>query len=627
VCDAVDSITVHKFYAYTTLTVAACTFVLPREYPTMAEGYELLEECGRGVSATVWRALVKGTNEEVAIKQLDLEHMNCSLDEITRESQTMRSFNHPNLLPLYSSFVHEQHVWMVMPYVAGGSVLNIMKYAFNEGLEEPIIATIMRDVLKALEYLHKNGIIHRDIKAANVLLDTNGRVYLADFGVSTSMERGGSWGNLRMARSTFVGTPCWMAPEVMQGDEKYDAKADIWSFGITLLELAHGHAPFARLPPMKVLMMALQNPPPTLEQSDSKKHFSKAMRDIVAKCLVKNPHERPTASQLLEHKFFKTAHDANYLKRHLLDNLPSIPQRLAKLRAEQAAGKAKQSAQDKEILASQQEYRRGVSAWNFDIAALKAAASTAGSTEDGERMPAITESSEYEGMTSRQLSEMSLGDNATSPQRVEGNAAAVAEATPSKGNGKAAIKEHGRFRVYEGGDEPPPFSPPHNAEGVVGHDESRGGRSPLPGGQSEELDGDEKAKRKGRFRYIEEEGPEGKVRSLQSTSLSASGDAGRHLAVGGDGYPSLPGVTSILPSLKRLLERTMQQEELLKEAVAAVGDVEKGKLGAFNAFLAQQTQAQSSRLDDMERLRTEVAELREENAKLREKVRILQGNN
>lgn len=598
----------------------------------MAEGYELLEECGRGVSATVWRALVKGTNEEVAIKQLDLEHMNCSLDEITRESQTMRSFNHPNLLPLYSSFVHEQHVWMVMPYVAGGSVLNIMKYAFNEGLEEPIIATVMRDVLKALEYLHKNGIIHRDIKAANILLDVNGRVYLADFGVSTSMERGGSWGNLQMARSTFVGTPCWMAPEVMQGDEGYDAKADIWSFGITLLELAHGHAPFARLPPMKVLMMALQNPPPTLEQSDSKKHFSKAMRDIVAKCLVKNPHERPSASQLLEHKFFKTAHDANYLKRHLLDNLPSIPQRLAKLRAEQAAGKARQTAQDKEILASQQEYRRGVSSWDFDIAALKAAASVAGSTDDGERMPAITEGSEYDGLASRQLSEMSL--DATSPLRLEGSGtqgAGWAETTPSKGNGRAAIKEHGRFKVYEGGDEPPPFSPPHNGHPPFEQMDDagqRGAKTPGPP-QGEELDGDEKAKRKGRFRYIEEEGPEGKIRNSQTqSSLSASGDAGRNPALGGDGSSTITAlsVTSILPSLKRLLDKAMQQEELLKEAVAAISDVEKGKMGAFNAFITQQTHAQSSRLDELERLRLEVAELREENIKLREKVRVLQGN-
>ena len=121
---------------------------------------------------------------------------------------------------------------------------------------------------------------------------------LADFGVAATMERGGSWGSALASRSTFVGTPCWMAPEVMeQAACGYGCLADIWSFGITLLELAHGHAPFARYPPMKVLLMTIQNPPPTLDVDNggggggggggARKHFSKAMRDIVAKCLVK----------------------------------------------------------------------------------------------------------------------------------------------------------------------------------------------------------------------------------------------------------------------------------------------------------------------------------------------------
>jgi serine/threonine-protein kinase OSR1/STK39 len=141
---------------------------------------------------------------------------------------------------------------MVMPYVAAGSVLNIMRYAFPDGLEEPVIATIARDVLRGLAYVHAAGGIHRDVKAGNILVDTSGRVMLADFGVAATMERSGSWGSALAARSTFVGTPCWMAPEVMEQAAGYDCLADIWSFGITLLELAHGHAPFARYPPMKV---------------------------------------------------------------------------------------------------------------------------------------------------------------------------------------------------------------------------------------------------------------------------------------------------------------------------------------------------------------------------------------
>jgi len=99
-----------------------------KEYPKTADGYELVEECGKGVSATVWRAVVKSTGEEVAIKNLDLENLSCSMDEIVQEAHTMKTLNHPNLLPLYCSFVHENNLWMVMPYIHGGSVLNIMRF-------------------------------------------------------------------------------------------------------------------------------------------------------------------------------------------------------------------------------------------------------------------------------------------------------------------------------------------------------------------------------------------------------------------------------------------------------------------------------------------------------------------
>lgn len=581
-----------------------------KEYPKSAEGYELVEECGKGVSATVWRAVVKSTGEEVAIKNLDLENLNCSMDEIVQEAHTMKTLNHPNLLPLYCSFVHENNLWMVMPYIHGGSVLNIMRFKYPDGLEEPAIATIMKSVLKALDYLHKNGIIHRDIKAGNILLDWDGHVMLADFGVAAQLERGGSWGNRLMSRKTFVGTPCWMAPEVMEPERGYDWRADIWSFGITLLELAHGHAPFAKLPPMKVLMMTLNNPPPTLDQSpDSKKHFSKAMRDIVAKCLIKKPSERPTAAQLLEHKFFKTAHDAHYLHRHVLEGLPPVPQRVELMKQAHGGGAQKNEKQEKEILASQQEYRRGVSSWNFDVEALKKAANEAAERE--QRLEAIQE---HDGAG---YAAPVGGSLMGSPPKVVGAVVAAGAAAGAGGlaraisSQKSSMKEQGRFKIYEG-DEPPPFSPPV-LDGQNLMEEAMSSKGGMSAASSTIDDGEpdmnKEAKRKGRFLYVEKQEEDSKVR-LSKLASNVSLDRMPPPSSGA------PGIGVLHNALKDLLESAQLQHESLKEMTVAVSDAEKGKYGALNAYLNQRQRFHSPA--DYDRLKAEIQELKEENAKLKE---------
>ncbi|KAG1667649.1 hypothetical protein FOA52_004676 [Chlamydomonas sp. UWO 241] len=360
-----------------------------RAYPTNAGAYEMLEECGRGVSATVFRAIVKETGEVVAVKKMNLENVQNSLDEIVHEAQLMKNYHHPNVLPLYTSFVHEMDLWMVVPFVSGGSVLHIMKYAHPEGLDEIVIATIMRDVLRAVEYVHRQGGMHRDIKAGNILVDRDGCVYLGDFGVATSLERNASWGHATESRMTFVGTPCWMAPEVMEQTEGYNSPADIWSFGISLLEMAHGAAPFAKMPPMKVLLMTLQNPPPSLEDKGTK-HFSKEMRNLVQRCLQKDPSLRPTATQLLEHKFFKKARDEEFIRKFLMADMPPLGDRVQLIR-DGAGGAATSRADNVEnYLRSQEEYKKGVSSWNFDVAAMRAQADA----EDLAMMPTIAEADE-----------------------------------------------------------------------------------------------------------------------------------------------------------------------------------------------------------------------------------------
>ncbi|KAI9084581.1 hypothetical protein K1719_033569 [Acacia pycnantha] len=343
-----------------------------KKYPIGPENYELLEEIGQGVSAHVHRARCITLDEIVAIKILDFERENCDLNNVFREAQTMTLVDHPNVVKSHCSFVSDHNLWVVMPYMAGGSCLNILKAAHPDGFEEVVIATILREVLKGLEYLHHQGHIHRDVKAGNILIDSRGAVKLGDFGVSACLFDSG---DRQRTRNTFVGTPCWMAPEVMEQLHGYDFKADIWSFGITALELAHGHAPFSKYPPLKVLIMTLQNAPPGLDYERDKK-FSKSFRKMIADCLEKNPSKRPSASKLLKGTFFKQARSTDYILRKLLEELPNLGDRIKALKRKEEDMLAKEQMPDgqKEEL-SQNEYNRGLSSWNFNIEEMKAQAS------------------------------------------------------------------------------------------------------------------------------------------------------------------------------------------------------------------------------------------------------------
>ncbi|KAL3647023.1 hypothetical protein CASFOL_007991 [Castilleja foliolosa] len=343
-----------------------------KNYSVNPDDYKLLEEVGYGASATVYRAIYLPYNEVVAVKSLDLDRCNSNLDDIRREAQTMSLINHPNVIKAFCSFVVDCNLWVVMPFMAEGSCLHLMKIAYPEGLEESAIGSILKETLKALEYLHRHGHIHRDVKAGNILMDSDGEVKLADFGVSACMfDRG----DRQRSRNTFVGTPCWMAPEVLQPGTGYDFKADIWSFGITALELAHGHAPFSKYPPMKVLLMTIQNAPPGLDYDRDKK-FSKSFKEMVAMCLVKDQTKRPTAEKLLRHSFFKSAKPPQLIVKKLFVDLPPLWKRVKDIQLKDAAQLASKNlaSADQEAI-SQSEYQRGVSAWNFDVEDLKLQAS------------------------------------------------------------------------------------------------------------------------------------------------------------------------------------------------------------------------------------------------------------
>ncbi|KAE8679075.1 hypothetical protein F3Y22_tig00111402pilonHSYRG00774 [Hibiscus syriacus] len=346
---------------------------IQRIYSANPADYKLLEEVGNGASATVYRAIYLPINAVLAVKCLDLDRCNNgNLDSVRRETQTMALVDHPNLVRAYCSFVVDRNLWVVMPFMAVGSCFEAMKRAHPNGLEEMEICFILKETLKALDYLHRQGHIHRDVKAGNILLDNNGDVKLSDFGVSACMFDSG---DRQRCRNTFTGTPFWMAPEVMQAETGYDSKADIWSFGITALELAHGHPPLSQYPPMKVLLVTLQNAPPRLGD----KKFSKSFKDMVAMCLVKDPKKRPTAGKLLKHSFFKHAKPPELSLKNLLAELRSLLLNPVKaLQNDESAQQlpSKMASLSPEEARSMSVYQKGISTWNFDIEDLKAKAET-----------------------------------------------------------------------------------------------------------------------------------------------------------------------------------------------------------------------------------------------------------
>jgi serine/threonine-protein kinase 24/25/MST4 len=205
-----------------------------------------------------------------------LEDSEDEIEEIQKEIHTQVQIVSENVVRMFSSFVVGRYLWISMEYLSGGSARDQMVMG---PLDEASIAVIMRETLKGLDYMHDHRIIHRDIKAANILLAENGAVKLADFGVC------GQLSETMTKRKTFVGTPFWMAPEVIK-QAGYNEKADLWSLGITAIELAKGDPPLSDVHPMTVVLMIPKKPPPTLDAS-----FSKPFREFVAACLQKDPEQ------------------------------------------------------------------------------------------------------------------------------------------------------------------------------------------------------------------------------------------------------------------------------------------------------------------------------------------------
>ncbi|XP_053093428.1 myosin-IIIa-like [Pangasianodon hypophthalmus] len=275
-------------------------------FPDPSDTWEIVETIGKGTYGKVYKVLNKNNGSEAAVKVLDPVH---DIDEeIEAEYNILKALSdHPNVVKFYGMFYKKDpkngdQLWLVLELCNGGSVTDLAKGMLKRGerMDEAIIAYILHGALMGLHHLHENKTIHRDIKGNNILLTTQGGIKLVDFGVSAQLT------NTRLRRNTSVGTPFWMAPEVIaceqQLDSTYDARCDVWSLGITAVELGDGDPPLADLHPMRALFKIPRNPPPSLQQPEI---WSDQFNDFICKCLIKDFELRPNVQDLLQHAFIK----------------------------------------------------------------------------------------------------------------------------------------------------------------------------------------------------------------------------------------------------------------------------------------------------------------------------------